>query len=360
MIAAPDVRNLLNVWPWIGIMINTILNETKRSEMSDVDRIEEGGDGRGLARALGYFSIGLGAAEVAAPRAMAKLIGLHRRTPHAGLLRAFGLREIGSGLSILARPSAAPVGSRVVGDVLDAAVLLAVLGGKQTRKKRALVALAAVLGVAALDVYCTQRLRKARSVANGQQGVQVKKAITISRPPEEVYGFWRDFKNLPRFMSHLLSVEILDDKRSHWTARAPAGQQVEWRAELSEDVPNQQIAWRSLPGGDVEHAGSVSFRPAPGNRGTEIVVDLTYAPPAGSLGRVIASLFGEEPAQQIDADLRVLKQVLETGEVVQSDASIRHGLHPARPSRDSELLAEQSGRSAGSLDRLEAEKVGKC
>src|SRR4030095_15145829 len=105
MIAAHDVRNLLNVWPWIGIMINTIPNETKRSEMYDVDRIEEGGDGRGLARALGYFSIGLGAAEVAAPRAMANLIGLHRRTPQAGLLRAFGLRGNGGGPGHLCPPT---------------------------------------------------------------------------------------------------------------------------------------------------------------------------------------------------------------------------------------------------------------
>jgi uncharacterized membrane protein len=342
----------------MGTMTNTIANETKRQEPYRREVASGVGTGRGLARALGYFSMGLGAAELVAPRAMAKLIGIPYRRPHAGLLRAFGLREMGSGVSILARPGAGPVGSRVAGDVLDAAVLVAALGRRATRKKRALVALGAVLGVAALDVYVTQRLRRSRSAANGQQRFQVRKAITINRPREEVYRFWRNFQNLPQFMRHLLSVEILDDKRSRWMARAPAGQKVEWTAELIEDVPNYTIAWRSIQDSDVEHAGSVAFRPAPGNRGTEIVVDLSYAPPAGSMGRVIASLFGEEPAQQIDADLRVLKQVLETGEVVQSDSSIHHGLHPARPSSSSKQLAGHSDGSAGSSGQPGAEKVG--
>jgi uncharacterized membrane protein len=151
--------------------------------------------------------------------------------------------------------------------------------------------------------------------------MEARTAVTIRRPVEEVYGFWRDFANLPTFMYHLKSVEPTGDGRSHWTANAPAGATVDWDAELVEDQPNALIAWASLEGSKVANSGSVAFTPAPGGDGTEVRVELSYDPPGGALGKVAAKLFGEEPQQQISDDLRRLKQVLETGEVVLSEGS---------------------------------------
>jgi uncharacterized membrane protein len=138
---------------------------------------------------------------------------------------------------------------------------------------------------------------------------------------EEIYSFWRNFENLPQFMYHLESVQVLGSGRSHWVAKAPGGATVEWDAETIEDRPNERIAWRSLPDADVTNSGSVEFRRAPGDRGTEIHVEIQYEPPAGKLGTLVAKLFGEEPSQQVGDDLRRLKQVLETGEIVRSEAS---------------------------------------
>jgi len=135
-------------------------------------------------------------------------------------------------------------------------------------------------------------------------------------------------------MAHLESVEVLDNNRSRWKAKAPAGTTVEWEAETIEDRPNELISWRSLPDASIPNSGSVRFKDAPGNRGTEVHVELQYQPPAGKLGSLIAKLFGEEPEQQIKGDLRRFKQVIETGEIVHSDASIHKGMHPAQPPED--------------------------
>jgi uncharacterized membrane protein len=295
---------------------------------------EPAGPGRRLARTLGWFGIGLGMAELVAPGRLGHLIGITGNRNRV-LLRAFGLREITSGAGILARPGSPRwLGSRVAGDVLDFAMLAAALGMRGARRKRVLAATAAVLGVAAVDLYAAHRLKHrptARLGVGEQGGMEVRKAITVNRSPDEVYRFWRDLSNLPRFMSHLQSVDVIDESRSHWVARAPAGGTVEWDAEIVDDRPNQRIAWQSLEGSEVENAGSVTFTPAPGERGTEVRVALRYLPPAGATGRAIARLFGQEPGQQIEADLRAFKQVIETGEVVHSDASIHRGPHPAQP-----------------------------
>ncbi len=147
-------------------------------------------------------------------------------------------------------------------------------------------------------------------------GVRVDCAVTVARPRAEVYRFWRDITNLPQFMKHLESVRQLEDGRSHWVARAPAGRTVEWDAVIHNEVENELLAWRSLPGTTVANAGTVIFRDAPGGRGTEVNVELQYNPPAGVLGAVAARLWGEEPGQQIQDDLHRLKQLLETGEVI--------------------------------------------
>lgn len=152
------------------------------------------------------------------------------------------------------------------------------------------------------------------SVGRGQ-GVKLEKSVTINRPVDELFSFWRDFENLPRFMDHLESVQVIDSRRSHWVAKAPAGQRVEWDAEIHNEIPNELIAWRSLPGSEIANAGSVHFRPSPSGQGTEVRVVLSYEPPAGRLGDAVAKLFGEAPSQQVEDDLRRFKQVME-GSVV--------------------------------------------
>ncbi|MDQ2687302.1 MAG: DUF2892 domain-containing protein [Armatimonadota bacterium] len=148
-----------------------------------------------------------------------------------------------------------------------------------------------------------------------EQGIKVHKAVTIGKPAQELYDFWRNFANLPQFMTHLQSVEVKDSKTSHWVAKAPFGRTVQWDAEIINEDPGKLIAWRSLPGADVDSSGSVRFVPAPQGRGTEVHVTLSYQPPAGQLGAAIAKLFGEEPSQQIDNDLRHFRNLMETGEI---------------------------------------------
>jgi len=174
--------------------------------------------------------------------------------------------------------------------------------------------------------------------------MQVKKSITINRAPDEVYRFWRDFEHLPRFMQHLTEVRVVDERRSHWKALAPAGKTVEWDAELTEDRPNELIGWRSVEGAEVENSGQVQFRAAPGGRGTEVVVELAFNPPAGSVGRMVAKLFGKGPEQAVSGDLRRLKQVLETGEVVRSDASLETtNITKQRPAQPPEPVLSAAG-----------------
>ena len=140
-------------------------------------------------------------------------------------------------------------------------------------------------------------------------------------------------------MAHLEAVQVLDERRSRWVAKAPAGSKAEWDAEIVEDVPNQRIVWRSLAGSEVPNQGSLRFVPAPGGRGTEVHVELRYRPPGGRFAATVAKLFGEEPGQQVAGDLRRFKQVMELGEVVHSDASVHRGMHPARPSNELPRIA---------------------
>ncbi|HMF56497.1 MAG TPA: SRPBCC family protein [Pyrinomonadaceae bacterium] len=151
------------------------------------------------------------------------------------------------------------------------------------------------------------------------RGTKVEKSVTINKSPAELYQFWRNLENLPHFMSHLESVQVTDEKRSHWIAKAPAGSTVEWDAEIYNEKENELIAWRSLEGSDVDNAGSVHFEAAPGGRGTVVRVVLKYDPPAGRIGSTLAKLFGEEPSQQIDEDLRRFKQLMEAGEAATTE-----------------------------------------
>ncbi len=178
--------------------------------------------------------------------------------------------------------------------------------------------------------------RGVRDLRTGSdQEVEVEKSLTIMKSPEELYSFWRDFENLPQFMYHLEDVQVMNDRRSHWVAKAPAGQSVEWDALITDDIPNSLISWESLPGAQVPNAGVVNFIPAPGGRGTVVRVEIEYRPPAGPIGRIVSMLFGEEPGQQVGGDLRRFKNVMETGEVIRSDGSPhgtgQKGQRPAQP-----------------------------
>ena len=291
-------------------------------------------DGEQLARGLGWFSIGLGLAEVLAPRGIAKVAGVRGNT---GLIRLLGLREIAHGIAIFTqgkRPAEA-VWSRVVGDALDLACLGAAFASPDSSKGRVAFATANVLAVTALDVLCAQQLSADGAEARSERGaVPVNKSIVVNAAPEEVYRFWRDFENLPRFMRHLESVRVTGEGRSHWVAKAPAGGTVEWEAEVTEDRPNQLIAWRSLEGSEVENWGSVRFEQAPGGRGTVVHVELDYNPPGGAAGALVAKLLGGDPDAQMQTDLRRFKQVMEVGEVVVSDGTLLgEGYSEQRPAQ---------------------------
>lgn len=145
--------------------------------------------------------------------------------------------------------------------------------------------------------------------------VHVKKALTINKSAAELYQFWRNFENLPQFMEHLESVKNTGEKTSHWKAKAPLGQSVEWDAELTSDRENERIGWKSLEGADIANSGVVEFKPTT-NRGTEVTVSLTYEAPGGQLGAILAKLFGEEPSQQVYGDLYRFKSLMESGELI--------------------------------------------
>ncbi|HYD94145.1 MAG TPA: SRPBCC family protein [Noviherbaspirillum sp.] len=271
-----------------------------------------------LARALGWFSIGLGLAQLIAPRGMSRAIGAQERP---AVMRGLGAREIASGVGILSqRRPANWLWTRVAGDALDLALLGAAARTPQGRANRRRLAwtTAAVAGIAVLDLLSSIDNTQRKQMGQGPTvtgDVLVEKSISINRTPDECYRFWHDFESFPRFMKHLESVQLTGQNRMHWKAKGPAGTSVEWDAELVEDVPGRELAWRSLPGSQVDNEGTVRFEPGIGGRGAIVRVLMRYSPPGGLAGALAARLFAEEPSQQIDEDLRRFKWLIETGEI---------------------------------------------
>jgi uncharacterized membrane protein len=179
------------------------------------------------------------------------------------------------------------------------------------------------LGAAVAGITAAMRSR--------DRTVTVKTSVTIRREPEEVYRFWRDFSNLPRFMQRIESVSVNGAGRSRWCARGPAGAKVEWEADIVTDRPGDRIAWRSADDATIANHGAVLFRPASRGRGTEVHLTIGFEPPGGAVAAKILRLFEAVPEQQLKGDLRRLKQILETGEITRSDASIHRRTHSARP-----------------------------
>jgi uncharacterized membrane protein len=175
------------------------------------------------------------------------------------------------------------------------------------------------------------------AVLDASRAIKVERSVSIDVPAEELYRFWRNFENLPRIMDHLESVTVIDGRRSRWKAKAPAGQSVEWEAEIIHEEPNRLIAWRSVDEATVPNAGSVHFDEAAAGRGTVVRVVLEYQPPGGRIGQLVAKLFGEEPETQVREDLRRFKSMMETGEVPNSrsatGSALRNKFQPqeARP-----------------------------
>jgi len=286
-----------------------------------------------IANGLGWFSVGLGLAEIMAPGSVARFIGVSDDDGNRSLLRFYGFRELAAGVGILSQQQPTQwLWGRVGGDLLDIASLGRAMTNDSNEKGKLTFATAAVLGVTALDVICAKQMSEGQG--NGIASTsprQFTKSITVNCTPEQAYQYWHNFQNFPSFMSNLESVEMTGGNRSHWRAKGPAGTTVEWDAETIDDQPNSAISWRSTENADISNSGSVRFERGPGGRGTIIHVEMSYQPPAGSIGTSIAKLLGKEPEQQISQDLRHFKQILETGEIVHSDSSIHPGMHPAQP-----------------------------
>ena len=219
--------------------------------------------------------------------------------------------------------------------------LLAVVGGALV--KRAVTGHCEVYGALGMSSAAESRgafLEKrhgAAAVLDASRAIKVERSTTIAMGPAELYRFWRNFENLPRIMAHLESVTVLDDRRSRWKAKAPAGQSVEGDAEIIHEEPNHVVSWRSVDEATVPNAGSVHFDDAGAGRGTVVRVVLEYQPPAGKIGQWVAKLFGEDPDTQVREDLRRFKAMMETGEVPNSrsatGSALRNVLQPqeARP-----------------------------
>jgi uncharacterized membrane protein len=269
-----------------------------------------------LASSLGWLGIGLGLAELVVPRRLARTIGVPYEHHH--LIRAMGVREIANGIGILMRPSSASgVWARVAGDMIDLLCLGAAFTSPRAHRGRLATTAAVVAGATALDLLCAQQLTRGVQTREGSMPIVV--TLTINRSREDLYKAWRKLTDLPRWMKHLASVEVTDDRRSHWVATGPAGSSMEWDADIVEDRQNELIAWRSVEGSELEHSGVVRFDPAPGNRGTMVTVTMRYAPPGGTLGSAVAAWFGDDAPQAIKMDLRRFKQVMETGEVITTE-----------------------------------------
>lgn len=269
-----------------------------------------------IATGLGWFSFGLGLAEVLAPRLMSRVIGA--REDHSTLLRIFGVREMAAGAMILSGMRTAGCWSRVAGDALDLACLGKLLATPGSDKGRAIFATVDVAGVTALDAVTAWNLTRSGS---GSFDARLERSIVVNKSPEECYAFWRDYQNnTPKYMAHVESVQESPAGRQHWVVKGPAGMRIEFDAELTADQPGKCVSWHTLEGSDLVHSGSVHFDPAPGGRGTVVRLTMYYSPSTLlSGGMAVAQILGKAPEVEMYKDLRRFKQILETGEVVRTE-----------------------------------------
>jgi uncharacterized membrane protein len=239
-----------------------------------------------------------------------------------------GARELAAAAGLLARPGPLWLWGRVAGDLMDLALLgralhrpgpardlktVVQLGGGSDRSRTA-AATAAVAMITAVDAYAAaSRSRRARR----QTAVSVAAAVTVTRPRQEVYGRWRRFDGMPTYTTHLGHVTVTGPPASYW--RAPFGQALEWDAWITDDVPGERIAWRSVDGSKIRTDGDVQFKTAPDERGTDIRVTLRYLLPGGRRGLALTRYLGHDPHQRLDDDLRRVKQAFEADETVRPE-----------------------------------------
>jgi uncharacterized membrane protein len=316
----------------------TTLSERTRSGPAGAD----GGGRDRLATALGWASLGLGLPQVVRPGDVTTAIGIGAGPRHRAAALLVGARELAAAAGLLAGPARLFLWARVAGDAMDLGMLARALRRHDGRGlRRTVAATAAVAGIALVDLYAALRRTRREALMN------LTATTTVLKSPEELYEFWRRFDRLPTFMAHLDEVRVTGERTSHWIATAPFGRTVEWDAEIVDEAPGSSISWRSTDDADVANQGTVRFVRAPGDRGTEVHVELEYKVPGGGLGEAVARYFGEDPHQQLDDDLRRFKQVIETGEPIRSDgapggkrARKEFPQHPAQPLTDEEYLQE--------------------
>lgn len=228
-----------------------------------------------------------------------------------------------------------------------AGVALAAAGYQRSNKALGVAGLA-LLGRGASG-YCPVSAAMGRDTSSpydtrarlgGTRGVRAEAAITIYKPQIEVYAYWRNFENLPNFMDHLIEVNDIDGTRSHWVAKGPLGVQVEWTAEIVNDVAPDLISWRTVEDSEVVSAGSVRFTQAPGDHGTEVRVVLQYDPPAGKVGATVAWMLGEDAQTAIEEDLRRFKQLIETGEISTGARSRKPSKRARRDREASQIISD--------------------
>lgn len=283
----------------------------------DVAYPSAGSESQSLAVSLGWFSVALGLAELAAPHRVARFIGVTPTEHSTTTLRSLGARELGNGLAILAQPDRpAWMWSRVAGDALALATLGSALNADDTHRGRAAFAAFALLGVAALDVLCAQQLTADQRATASYDGyepllgsaamasrdgrIHVHESVTINAPLERVEERWANLESMPAALRELTQV-----------------------------------------GSTREERCIVEFRQAPGRRGTEVRVEIEYVPRGGPVGRALARLIGGDPTGQIRQDLRRFKQIIETGEVVISDGPALW--RPAQPAGDPQEARDAAG-----------------
>ena len=251
-------------------------------------------------------------------------------------------------------------GGRNIGKIQSIAALVAgatIVGYGIKKRSPAIIALGLVGGAAFLTRSSLGKLAFNRIGLGSSEAEEVardyhiEKSITINQTPEGLYTFWRDLENLPRFIENLERVTPLDERRSHWVVKGPGNTTIEWDAEIFNEKENELIAWRSLPGrAEVTNAGSVHFEPAPDGRGTKLSVTLNYNPPGGTAGVLLAKLFGDEPGQLIELNLKRLKQLVETGEIPTVEGQSSGRVAESEPQRKENKFASKAPVNALSLD----------
>ncbi|HEY8598046.1 MAG TPA: SRPBCC family protein [Thermomicrobiales bacterium] len=264
------------------------------------------------ARALGWFSIGLGLAEAVATRRLGRTLGLES---YGGLIRAFGAREIATGVGILATNDPTPgIWARVGGDALDLATLGVALRRTTGKRGRVVAALGTVAAITAVDLACARQLSKKGGEGDAPAAAQ-ERSLSIGRSADDLYRLWREPGTLSTIMASIGEVIALDHERSRWTITGPLRRTMTWETEIVEERPGEMLRWRSVAGAQVGSEGLVRFRPAPGDWGTEVTLRLQIEPPRGPVGAIALRVARGGARLLLGQALHRFKSLAETGEV---------------------------------------------